>query len=202
MPDLAAAEARLNGARERDPRRPGVRRPRLHGGRPCLACGVRLPHAHALGGHSDADVGLHALADAIYGALARGRHRGAFPALRPAMEGRGFAPLSRPRGRAGADPRRRHRPPRRDADVRGAQDRPAPGGDARELAEIAGLDLAGVGQGDHYRADGVHRPARRNRLPRDGDPPAAVTPRPSGAKRGFLTELQSFQGLMRSPGPN
>jgi 2-C-methyl-D-erythritol 4-phosphate cytidylyltransferase/2-C-methyl-D-erythritol 2,4-cyclodiphosphate synthase len=35
-------------------------------------CGVKIPHSRALSGHSDADVGLHALADAIYGALAEG----------------------------------------------------------------------------------------------------------------------------------
>ena len=35
-------------------------------------CGVRVPHNAALQGHSDADVGLHALTDAILGALAAG----------------------------------------------------------------------------------------------------------------------------------
>jgi len=35
-------------------------------------CGVKVPHAHALVGHSDADVGLHALTDAILGALGAG----------------------------------------------------------------------------------------------------------------------------------
>jgi 2-C-methyl-D-erythritol 4-phosphate cytidylyltransferase / 2-C-methyl-D-erythritol 2,4-cyclodiphosphate synthase len=35
-------------------------------------CGVRIPHSHGLAGHSDADVGWHALADAIYGALSAG----------------------------------------------------------------------------------------------------------------------------------
>jgi 2-C-methyl-D-erythritol 4-phosphate cytidylyltransferase/2-C-methyl-D-erythritol 2,4-cyclodiphosphate synthase len=35
-------------------------------------CGVRVPHDRALLGHSDADVGMHALTDAIYGALAEG----------------------------------------------------------------------------------------------------------------------------------
>ncbi|HKK30027.1 MAG TPA: bifunctional 2-C-methyl-D-erythritol 4-phosphate cytidylyltransferase/2-C-methyl-D-erythritol 2,4-cyclodiphosphate synthase [Alphaproteobacteria bacterium] len=34
--------------------------------------GVCVPHARGLAGHSDADVGLHALCDAIYGALADG----------------------------------------------------------------------------------------------------------------------------------
>ncbi len=35
-------------------------------------CGVKLPHDRALVGHSDADVAMHAVTDAIYGALAEG----------------------------------------------------------------------------------------------------------------------------------
>jgi len=35
-------------------------------------CGVRLPHTHALDGHSDADVALHALTDALLGAIGDG----------------------------------------------------------------------------------------------------------------------------------
>ena len=35
-------------------------------------CGVAVPHGRGLLGHSDADVGMHALTDAIYGALADG----------------------------------------------------------------------------------------------------------------------------------
>ncbi|WP_136682737.1 bifunctional 2-C-methyl-D-erythritol 4-phosphate cytidylyltransferase/2-C-methyl-D-erythritol 2,4-cyclodiphosphate synthase [Falsirhodobacter xinxiangensis] len=35
-------------------------------------CGVSVPHSRGLQGHSDADVGMHALTDAIYGALAEG----------------------------------------------------------------------------------------------------------------------------------
>lgn len=38
----------------------------------CWLCGVKVPHGRALQGHSDADVGMHALTDAIYGALAEG----------------------------------------------------------------------------------------------------------------------------------
>jgi len=41
-------------------------------GRPLMLCGVRIPFALGLAGHSDADVGIHALCDAIYGALAEG----------------------------------------------------------------------------------------------------------------------------------
>jgi 2-C-methyl-D-erythritol 4-phosphate cytidylyltransferase/2-C-methyl-D-erythritol 2,4-cyclodiphosphate synthase len=41
-------------------------------GRPLTLCGVALDHTHGLVGHSDADVGIHALCDAIYGALVDG----------------------------------------------------------------------------------------------------------------------------------
>ena len=41
-------------------------------GRALVLCGVAVPHALGLAGHSDADVGIHALCDAIYGALAEG----------------------------------------------------------------------------------------------------------------------------------
>ena len=40
--------------------------------RPLILCGITVPHARGLAGHSDADVGIHALCDAIYGALAEG----------------------------------------------------------------------------------------------------------------------------------
>ncbi|MDE6498935.1 MAG: 2-C-methyl-D-erythritol 2,4-cyclodiphosphate synthase [Muribaculaceae bacterium] len=43
---------------------------RLVEGRRCIICGVDIPHTRGLLGHSDADVALHALADAILGALA------------------------------------------------------------------------------------------------------------------------------------
>ena len=44
----------------------------LQTGRKLFLCGIEVPHTHGLGGHSDADVGIHALCDAIYGALAEG----------------------------------------------------------------------------------------------------------------------------------
>ena len=37
-----------------------------------ILCGVRIPHDRRLKGHSDADVGMHAVTDAIFGALAEG----------------------------------------------------------------------------------------------------------------------------------
>ena len=44
----------------------------LASGRALVLCGVTVPHTLGLAGHSDADVGIHALCDAIYGALAEG----------------------------------------------------------------------------------------------------------------------------------
>ena len=41
-------------------------------GREMIICGVKIPFEKGLAGHSDADVGIHALCDAIYGALAEG----------------------------------------------------------------------------------------------------------------------------------
>lgn len=45
---------------------------RLVEGRKCIICGVDIPHSRGLLGHSDADVALHALADALLGAAALG----------------------------------------------------------------------------------------------------------------------------------
>ena len=43
---------------------------RLVPGRPLIICGVEIPYELGLLGHSDADVALHALSDAILGAAA------------------------------------------------------------------------------------------------------------------------------------
>ncbi|TGN54238.1 bifunctional 2-C-methyl-D-erythritol 4-phosphate cytidylyltransferase/2-C-methyl-D-erythritol 2,4-cyclodiphosphate synthase, partial [Paracoccus liaowanqingii] len=50
-------------------------------------CGVRVPHDAGLLGHSDADVGMHALTDAIYGALAQGDIGRHFPPSDPQWKG-------------------------------------------------------------------------------------------------------------------
>ncbi|MBV2360679.1 bifunctional 2-C-methyl-D-erythritol 4-phosphate cytidylyltransferase/2-C-methyl-D-erythritol 2,4-cyclodiphosphate synthase [Thalassococcus sp. CAU 1522] len=50
-------------------------------------CGIQVPHDRALKGHSDADVGLHAITDAIYGALAQGDIGRHFPPSDPQWKG-------------------------------------------------------------------------------------------------------------------
>jgi 2-C-methyl-D-erythritol 4-phosphate cytidylyltransferase / 2-C-methyl-D-erythritol 2,4-cyclodiphosphate synthase len=50
-------------------------------------CGVAIPFDRALVGHSDADVGMHAVTDAIFGALAEGDIGQWFPPSDPAWRG-------------------------------------------------------------------------------------------------------------------
>lgn len=52
-----------------------------------ILCGVKVPHSAKLKGHSDADVGMHALTDAIYGALAEGDIGRHFPPSDPQWKG-------------------------------------------------------------------------------------------------------------------
>lgn len=52
-----------------------------------ILCGVKIPHDRALKGHSDADVGMHAITDAIYGALAQGDIGRHFPPSDPQWKG-------------------------------------------------------------------------------------------------------------------
>lgn len=52
-----------------------------------MLCGIAVPHERGMQGHSDADVGLHALCDAIYGALAEGDIGRHFPPSDPQWKG-------------------------------------------------------------------------------------------------------------------
>ena len=52
-----------------------------------MLCGVAIPHDHGLVGHSDADVGMHTVTDAIYGALAQGDIGQHFPPSDPQWKG-------------------------------------------------------------------------------------------------------------------
>ncbi|MEQ8965166.1 MAG: bifunctional 2-C-methyl-D-erythritol 4-phosphate cytidylyltransferase/2-C-methyl-D-erythritol 2,4-cyclodiphosphate synthase [Azospirillaceae bacterium] len=50
-------------------------------------CGIRIPHDRTLAGHSDADVGLHALTDALLGTIAAGDIGDHFPPSDPRWRG-------------------------------------------------------------------------------------------------------------------
>ena len=56
-------------------------------GRPLVIGGVRIPHSRGLLGHSDADVLVHAVMDAILGALALGDIGEHFPDTEDVFEG-------------------------------------------------------------------------------------------------------------------
>lgn len=60
---------------------------RLVEGRDLWLCGVRIPHSLGLLGHSDADVAIHALCDALLGALALGDIGKHFPDSEPEYKG-------------------------------------------------------------------------------------------------------------------
>ena len=60
---------------------------RLVEGRKCIICGVDIPYSQGLLGHSDADVALHALADALLGAAALGDIGQHFPDTDPQWRG-------------------------------------------------------------------------------------------------------------------
>ena len=60
---------------------------RLVEGRPLYLCGCLIPHDKGLLGHSDADAAVHALIDAVIGALALGDIGHFFPDNDPAYKG-------------------------------------------------------------------------------------------------------------------
>jgi 2-C-methyl-D-erythritol 2,4-cyclodiphosphate synthase len=60
---------------------------RLEEGRPLILGGVTIPHARGLIGHSDADVVLHAVADALLGAAGLGDIGELYPDTDPQWKG-------------------------------------------------------------------------------------------------------------------
>jgi 2-C-methyl-D-erythritol 4-phosphate cytidylyltransferase/2-C-methyl-D-erythritol 2,4-cyclodiphosphate synthase len=75
-----------------DPRRivrvgQGVDAHRFCDGDNVWLCGVQIPHSQSLLGHSDADAGLHALTDAILGAIGEGDIGDHFPPTDPKWRG-------------------------------------------------------------------------------------------------------------------
>jgi 2-C-methyl-D-erythritol 4-phosphate cytidylyltransferase / 2-C-methyl-D-erythritol 2,4-cyclodiphosphate synthase len=87
MQDFIAAEARLLPAAGEIRVGQGFDVHAFAPGDHVWLCGIRIPHSSALKGHSDADVALHALADAVYGALAEGDIGAHFPPSDPQWKG-------------------------------------------------------------------------------------------------------------------
>ena len=80
MEDIARAEQLLaQGGEYRTGQGFDVHGFGAEGSGPVRLCGVDLPHDRSLSGHSDADAGLHAITDALLGALAEGDIGSHFP---------------------------------------------------------------------------------------------------------------------------
>jgi 2-C-methyl-D-erythritol 4-phosphate cytidylyltransferase/2-C-methyl-D-erythritol 2,4-cyclodiphosphate synthase len=60
---------------------------RLEAGEELWLCGVQIPHDKGLSGHSDADVALHAITDAVLGAVGEGDIGTHFPPSDPQWRG-------------------------------------------------------------------------------------------------------------------
>jgi 2-C-methyl-D-erythritol 4-phosphate cytidylyltransferase/2-C-methyl-D-erythritol 2,4-cyclodiphosphate synthase len=84
--DFAAAETRLAGEMETRTAS-GFDVHRLETGEELWLGGVRIPHTKGLSGHSDADVALHALTDALLGTMAAGDIGTHFPPSDPQWKG-------------------------------------------------------------------------------------------------------------------
>ena len=84
--DIALADRLLapSPPRARAAHRHRVRRAPARPGDGVWLCGVFIPHEARLEGHSDADVGLHAVTDAVLGALGEGDIGAHFPRAIPA----------------------------------------------------------------------------------------------------------------------
>lgn len=70
--DFARAEAQLRAKLGESRTGMGYDVHKFRAGDHVWLCGIKVAHDHALEGHSDADVGLHALTDAILGAIGEG----------------------------------------------------------------------------------------------------------------------------------
>lgn len=86
--DVAEARSRLEVATMLEPRiGTGFDVHRFAAGSSVWLCGVEIPHTHRLEGHSDADVALHALTDALLGTIGDGDIGQHFPPSDPKWKG-------------------------------------------------------------------------------------------------------------------
>ena len=85
--DLDRARRRLEGRRVDLRTGTGFDVHKFGEGDAVTLCGVEIPHDRALAGHSDADVGMHAITDALLGAIAEGDIGIHFPPSDPRWRG-------------------------------------------------------------------------------------------------------------------
>lgn len=88
--DMSIADQRLGTARQAFPDVRTGNGYDVHSFEPgdhVMLCGVKIPHAKQLSGHSDADVGLHALTDALLATCGAGDIGSHFPPSDPQWEG-------------------------------------------------------------------------------------------------------------------
>jgi hypothetical protein len=132
-----------------------------------MICGVRVPHTRGFLAHSDGDVGLHALVDAILGALADGDIGSHFPPSDMKWKGAASDKFPEIRGRTGHRARRPHRQSGSHADLRAAEDRSrcairCARGSLRSQDSIFTRSC----KSDHQRTSRLHRPRGRHRSDR------------------------------------
>jgi len=84
--DFAMAELIAGAARTQRVGQ-GIDAHRFGPGDAVMLCGVAIPHDHGLVGHSDADAGLHAVTDALLGAIGEGDIGDHFPPTDPQWRG-------------------------------------------------------------------------------------------------------------------
>lgn len=84
--DFAAAEQRLAASRSVRTGM-GFDVHRLEAAKPLWLCGLKVEHEYGLAGHSDADVALHAVVDALLGAIGEGDIGSHFPPSDPKWKG-------------------------------------------------------------------------------------------------------------------
>ncbi len=87
--DLSAAQMRVSSMNQIPDIRTGTGYDvhTLGHGNSVILCGVEIPHSQSLQGHSDADVGLHSLTDALLGTIGEGDIGSHFPPSDPQWKG-------------------------------------------------------------------------------------------------------------------
>ena len=152
-------------------------RPRVgHGFRPShrfgpgdhlMLGGVAVPHAQGVVSHSDGDVVLHAIVDALLGAIAAGDIGTPLSALRRGVARRRVRALRGPRAQAPGGALRPPQPRGCHGHLPAAQDRPAPG---RHAGATFGCSGPGLGahqpQGDHDGEPWLHAAVAKASPPR------------------------------------